>query len=50
MTIHDFDAGDYDCLLDPIATWEGTGTDGGRTLVVVYSDEAGAPAIWSIDI
>ena len=49
VTIHDHDAGDYDCLLDPIATWEGTGTDGGRTLVVVYSDEAGAPAIWSID-
>jgi len=50
LTIHDYDAGDYDCLLEPIATWEGTGTDGGRTLVVVYSDSAGAPAIWSIDI
>ena len=49
VTIHDHDAGDYDCLLDPIATWEGTGTDGGRTLVVVYSDAAGAPAVWSID-
>ena len=49
VTIHDYDAGDYDCLLDPIATWEGTGTDGGRTLVVVYSDAAGTPAIWSID-
>ena len=48
--LHDYDAGDYDCLLTPVAAWSGQGTDGGRTLVVVYSDEAGAPAIWSIDI
>lgn len=50
VTIHDHDAGDYDCLLAAVSTWSGQGTDGGRTLVVVYSDEAGAPAIWSIDI
>lgn len=49
LTLHDYDAGDYDCTLEPVATWSGTGTDGGRTLVVVYSDAAGSPAIWSVD-
>lgn len=48
--LHDYDAGDYDCLLAAVTSWSGQGTDGGRTLVVVYSDEAGTPAIWSIDI
>ena len=48
--LHDYDAGDYDCLLTAVAAWNGQGTDGGRTLVVVYSDDTGAPAIWSIDI
>jgi hypothetical protein len=50
IEIHDYDAGDYDCLLTAVASWSGQGTDGGRTLVVVYSDEAGLPVVWSIDI
>jgi hypothetical protein len=47
--LHDYDAGDYDCLLSAVASWSGQGTDGGRTLVVVYADEAGSPVVWSID-
>ena len=50
VAIHSWDAGDYDCTLDPVGSFSGKGTDGGRALAIIYSDADGKPAVWTLDI